>query len=60
MNKISFAVALLCNLAIAVEPNPPNWDSNVVKIFSPGQVDAQDILDSIEIPLSGKSGCNAG
>jgi hypothetical protein len=36
MNKISFAVALLCNLAIAVEPNPPNWDSNVVKIFSPG------------------------
>ena len=60
MNKISLAVALLCNLACAVEPNPPNWDTRVVKIFSPGQVDAQDILNSIEDPLSGKAGCDAG
>ena len=36
MKKISIAVALLCNLVLAVEPNPPNWDTNVVKIFSPG------------------------
>ena len=60
MIKISLAVALLCNLACAVEPNPPNWDTRVVKIFSPGQADAQDILNSIEDPLSGKAGCNAG
>ena len=60
MIKISLSVALLCNLACAVEPNPPNWDTRVVKIFSPGQADAQDILNSIEDPLSGKDGCNAG
>lgn len=36
MNKISLAVALLCNLAIAIEPNPPKWNTEVVKIFYPG------------------------
>ena len=60
MIKISLAVALLCDLTCAVEPNPPNWDKNVVFIFSPGQTDAQEILDTIEDPLSGKDGCNAG
>ena len=60
MIKISLAVALLCDLTCAVEPNPPNWDKNVVYIFSPGQTDAQEILDTIEDPLSGKDGCNAG
>ena len=60
MIKISLAIALLCDLTCAVEPNPPNWDKNVVYIFSPGQTDAQEILDTIEDPLSGKDGCNAG
>ena len=62
MNKIYLAVIILilCNLVCAIELNPPNWDTNVVKIFSPGQADAQDILNKIEDPLSGKNGCNAG
>ena len=60
MIKLPLAVALLCNLVCAVEPNPPNWDTSVVKIFSPGQADAQDILDSIEDSLSGKAGCDSG
>jgi len=60
MIKLTFAVALMCNLVFADEPNPPNWDTNSVKIFSPGQVDAQEILDSIEDALSGKAGCDAG
>jgi hypothetical protein len=25
----------------AAEPNPPTWDTNHVKIFTPGQPDAQ-------------------
>ena len=37
MIRISLAIALLCNIISAVEPNPPNWDTNVVKIFNPGQ-----------------------
>lgn len=60
MIKLPLAVALLCNLVCAIEPNPPNWDTNSVKIFTPGQVDAQEILDSIEDALSGKAGCDAG
>ena len=26
---------------LAAEPNPPTWDTNRVKIFTPGQADAQ-------------------
>ena len=26
--------------ALAGEPNPPTWDTNRVKIFTPGQSDA--------------------
>lgn len=29
------------------EPNPPMWDTQTVKIISPGQGDAQAILDAI-------------
>jgi hypothetical protein len=36
------------------EPNPPNWNTDKVKIFTPGQSDAQFILDSIEMNLGGK------
>jgi hypothetical protein len=31
----------------AVEPNPPTWDSDRVKILTPGQANAQQILDTI-------------
>jgi len=60
MLRISLAIALLCNIIFAAEPNPPNWDTNVVKIFSPGQSNAQGTLNSLSDPLSGKAGCNAG
>jgi len=33
--------------ALAGEPNPPTWDTNRVKIFTPGQSDAQSQLDAI-------------
>lgn len=34
-------------MALASEPNPPIWDLEKVKIISPGQSDAQSILDKI-------------
>ena len=41
-----FAFAFIQRIA-AIEPNPPTWNSNRVKIFTPGQPDAQSILDAI-------------
>jgi hypothetical protein len=34
-------------MALAAEPNPPIWDTDKVKILSPGQAGAQTILDQI-------------
>lgn len=38
---------------LAAEPNPPTWDTNRVKIFTPGQADAQAQLDAIHATQGG-------
>jgi hypothetical protein len=34
-----FAIAFISRVA-AIEPNPPQWNTKRVKIFTPGQPDA--------------------
>ena len=48
------ATASLFSYISALEPNPPAWDTNHVKIFKSGQQDAQAILDKIHSEMGGK------
>lgn len=34
------AAASVASFVMAIEPNPPAWDTNHVKIFKSGQADA--------------------
>lgn len=38
-SKIAAAVSL-ASFVTAIEPNPPHWDTNHVKIFKAGQANA--------------------
>ena len=51
---------LFMKMALAAEPNPPAWDTDRVKILSPGQSDAQDILDKIHATNGGMTPSNNG
>jgi len=46
--------ASVASFVSAIEPNPPAWDTTGVKVFTPGQSNAQDILDSIHKEMGGK------
>jgi len=56
----SIALSLLVAFTYANEPNPPNWDTRYVKIFTPGQGDAQSIVDSVWHEQGGHSPGNHG
>ena len=46
LKKITLSALLLLGV-VAVEPNPPTWDLNKVKIFTPGRPGSQEILNQI-------------
>ena len=50
---------LLLAVALAAEPNPPSWDTNSVKIFSPSDSDCQSIVDDVWHEMGG-SPCDHG
>lgn len=54
--------ALLVQMALAFtsEPNPPIWDTDKVKIITPGQSDAQSILDKIHATQGGSNPTSNG
>lgn len=54
------SIALLLGYTVAVEPNPPHWDTSKVKIFKPGQGNAQSILDGIHRTQGGQNPGNNG
>lgn len=54
-----FAIAFISRVA-AIEPNPPKWNTKRVKIFTPGQPDAQSILDAINKEQGGHDPVNNG
>ena len=56
LSKISF----MATLAYAVEPNPPTWDTDRVKIFTPGQADAQATINTILAKQGGHIPVNNG
>jgi hypothetical protein len=56
LSKFAFATSLVA----AIEPNPPNWDTKSVKIFSPGDADVQSTLDAIHAEMGGTSPPNNG
>ena len=49
---------LLLTAALAAEPNPPSWDTNSVKIFSPSDTDCQSRIDDVWHEMGGE--CNHG
>ena len=55
----SVAMAFLSSV-YAAELNPPNWDTDRVKVIKPGQPDAQNILDTIHNENSGMDPPNHG
>ena len=58
--RITFITTLLgAALAADSEPNPPNWDTNRVIIFSPTDTDCQSRVDAVWHEM-GSSGCNHG
>ena len=44
----------------ALEPNPPAWDKDHVKVFEPNDLDAQSILDQIHSTQGGMDPVNNG
>ena len=42
----------------ALEPNPPSWDTDHVKVFEPNDLDAQSILDQIHSTQGGMDPIN--
>ena len=55
MFKKYLSLCLLADLISAAEPNPPAWDTDRVKIFTPGDAGAQAILDQIHATQGGVS-----
>ena len=55
MQKTTFK-SMLLTAVLAVEPNPPQWDTNRVKIFSPTDSDCQSIIDTIFFEQGGYNG----
>jgi hypothetical protein len=55
LSKLSFALVVS-----ALEPNPPFWDTDKVKIFTPGDLDAQSVLDSVHATQGGMYPPNNG
>ena len=45
--------SLLLTAALAAEPNPPQWDENRVRIFSPGDSDCQSRVDEVWHEMGG-------
>ena len=50
----------LAFVASALEPNPPVWDTEKVKLFEPGDLDAQSILEEIHATQGGMYPINNG
>jgi len=46
LSKLTIAASVAAFVS-AVEPNPPTWDTARVKVLSPGQANAQEIVDAI-------------
>jgi len=57
--KASFISGLLAAVAFASEPNPPNWDTSKVLIFSPGDADCQSRVDAVWFEM-GYEPCDNG
>ena len=57
MQLTSFT-SLLLTAVLAAEPNPPNWDTNRVRVFSPGDSDCQSRVDEVWHEMGGY--CNHG
>ena len=57
MQLTSFT-SLLLTAVLAAEPNPPNWDTNRVRVFSPGDSDCQSRVDEVWHEMGGY--CNNG
>ena len=56
--QLSNLTSLLLTAVLAAEPNPPNWDTNRVRIFSPGDSDCQSRVDEVWHEMGGY--CNNG
>ena len=46
MQKTTFT-SMILSAVLAVEPNPPQWDTNRVRIFSPTDSDCQSRVDEV-------------
>ena len=55
---LTVALAAEQNLSDSGQPNPPNWDTDRVKIFSPDDTDCQTVVDEIFEDVGGY--CNNG
>ena len=55
-----FTESLILAAVIAMEPNPPTWDTNKVLIFDPTDSDCQSRIDAVWHEMGGESGCDHG
>mmetsp|Transcript_18346 Transcript_18346/g.13205 ORF Transcript_18346/g.13205 Transcript_18346/m.13205 type:complete len:96 (+) Transcript_18346:35-322(+) len=57
---MKFAYPMILAAVSAAEPNPPSWDTNAVKILTPGQSDAQSIIDNVWFEQGGHDPADHG
>ena len=55
MQKTTFT-SMILSAVLAVEPNPPQWDTNRVRIFSPTDSDCQSRVDEVWFAQGGYTG----
>jgi hypothetical protein len=55
-----FISALIAAVAVAVEPNPPNWDTSKVFVIEAGDTSAQALIDAALAENGGHTPPNNG